>query len=179
MSTGQPGKTVYKGQFNVSFKGLSAMYIPVAVKRILRERSGFQIEVVEREMTILTQLESHPNVVRYVGHADDQDFYYIATELCDFSLEDYVAGVESQNKNIPKRPPLRDSLDPPLRLDQKEILLQCYLGVQFLHYKKFVHREIKPQNYLISRSDKADTVKLSDFGITKEIRDGKFKIYIF
>jgi serine/threonine protein kinase len=43
-------------------------------------------------------------------------------------------------------------------------VLQLVLGVQFIHSKKILHRDLKPQNIFI---DNDMNIKIGDFGISK------------
>jgi len=43
-------------------------------------------------------------------------------------------------------------------------VLQLVLGVQFIHSKKILHRDLKPQNIFI---DSDMNIKIGDFGISK------------
>ena len=42
-------------------------------------------------------------------------------------------------------------------------------GVQFIHSKNIVHRDIKTENFLVFTRDGKLLVKLSDFGAAKEL----------
>lgn len=55
----------------------------IAVKRILPEC----FEVAEREVQLLRESDTHPNVIRYFCTERDRLFTYIAIELCAATLQ--------------------------------------------------------------------------------------------
>ena len=81
---------------------------------------------------------------------------YIATELCQGTLEDLVHG-NYKGEGIGTR---------------EEILKQITDGLNYLHDGNVVHRDIKPQNILISyRHDSVPPLmKLTDFGISRKLK---------
>lgn len=91
---------------------------------------------------------AHPNIVNVYDVGDDGGLYYIVMELVEgITLKDYIT-----KKG---------------RLSVKEatsIAIQVSLGLQAAHSRGIIHRDVKPQNIIISTDGK---VKLSDFGIAK------------
>lgn len=56
----------------------------------------------------------------------------------------------------------------------KTVLLladQMIRRIEFIHAKSFIHRDIKPDNYLMGLGKKANNVFLIDFGLAKKYRD--------
>ena len=90
----------------------------------------------------------HPNIVNVYDVGEEKGIYYIVMELVDgITLKNYIA----------KRG----------RLGYKEavsIALQVSMGLEAAHRNHIIHRDIKPQNIIISRDGK---VKVTDFGIAK------------
>ena len=90
----------------------------------------------------------HPNIVNIydVGNADDM--YFIVME--------YVEGIT-----------LKTYIEKKGQLSFKEaesIAIQVARGIEAAHNKNIIHRDIKPQNIIISTEGK---VKVTDFGIAK------------
>lgn len=91
---------------------------------------------------------SHPNIVSVYDVGDDGDLHYIVMEL--------VEGIT-----------LKKFIEKKGHLDIKEaigISIQIAQGLEAAHDNHIVHRDIKPQNIIISREGK---VKVADFGIAK------------
>ncbi|EGR32324.1 hypothetical protein IMG5_088120, partial [Ichthyophthirius multifiliis] len=50
---------------------------------------------------------------------------------------------------------------------------QMISRIEYFHAKNFIHRDIKPDNFLIGVNKKADTVYIIDYGLSKKYRDMK------
>ena len=67
------------------------------------------------------------------------------------------------------------------RFSLKTVLMladQMIARIEFLHAKNFLHRDIKPDNFLIGLGRRANLVHLIDFGLTKKYRDPKSNQHI-
>lgn len=151
---GSHGTMVYKG----SFGGRD-----VAVKRMLLEF----YEIASHEVGLLQESDDHPNVIRYYDKESAGEFLYIALELCPASLQDVV-----------EKPASHPSLVGISSSDTLNVLKQITAGVQYLHSLKIVHRDIKPQNILVSAPklvpanptlSKPPRLLISDFGLCKKL----------
>nr|XP_046161953.1 serine/threonine-protein kinase/endoribonuclease IRE1-like [Oncorhynchus gorbuscha]XP_046161954.1 serine/threonine-protein kinase/endoribonuclease IRE1-like [Oncorhynchus gorbuscha] len=127
---------------------------PAAVKRIeLAKQSN-----ADREVALLLQLDDNPHVVRYFCTEKDRQFLYIAIELCAVSLD----------KCFTKENPFD------LRgLNPVMLLQQTMIGLEHLHCHNIVHRDVKPHNILLKDHSDSVTVKISDFGMSKQLVDGR------
>ncbi|MDO4268678.1 MAG: Stk1 family PASTA domain-containing Ser/Thr kinase [Eubacteriales bacterium] len=93
---------------------------------------------------------SHPNIVSVYDVIDEGKLHYIVMELVEgITLKSYIA-----KKG---------------RLEVKEsigIAIQVAQGIAAAHEQHIIHRDIKPQNMIISRDGK---VKVADFGIARAV----------
>ena len=55
---------------------------------------------------------------------------------------------------------------------------QMISRVQYLHSKNFIHRDIKPDNFLMGLSKRGNQVFMIDFGLAKKYRDTKSHLHI-
>jgi serine/threonine-protein kinase/endoribonuclease IRE1 len=142
---GSHGTVVFKG----SLQGRA-----VAVKRLLHDF----VTLATREVSILEESDDHPNVIRYFYQEAQSNFLYIAIELCPASLADII-----------ERPD--NFMDIAVTFDPKRALRQITSGLQHLHALKIIHRDIKPQNILVSsaKNGKNHRMLISDFGLCKRL----------
>lgn len=143
------GTIIYKGKYEKR---------PVAIKRLLSEC----FTLAEKEVDLLRYADHHENVIRYFCTESDSQFKYIAIELCQMTLHDYV-----QNKN--------DLIcEGKYSLSTLNILEQATKGLNHLHMLGIVHRDLKPQNILLTYPDQRGKVfaQISDFGLCKRLKSG-------
>lgn len=90
----------------------------------------------------------HPNVVNVYDVGQDRGLYYMVMELVEgITLKDYI---EKKGKISAK--------------ETVSISIQMVTGLQAAHNHHIIHRDIKPQNIIISKDGK---VKVTDFGIAR------------
>lgn len=93
---------------------------------------------------------SHPNIVNVYDVVDEGNLHYIVMELIEgITLKSYI-----EKKGF---------------LENKEaigIVIQVAQGIAAAHEQHIIHRDIKPQNMIISRDG---NVKVADFGIARAV----------
>ena len=93
---------------------------------------------------------AHPNIVNVYDVGEDEGVNFIVMELVEgITLKDYI---KKKGKLSVK--------------EATSIAIQVSLGLEAAHNRNIVHRDVKPQNIIISTDGK---VKLSDFGIARAV----------
>ena len=91
---------------------------------------------------------THPNIVNVFDVGDDEGLYYIVMELIEgITLKEYIS---KKGKLSIK--------------EATSIAIQVSMGLETAHSHGIVHRDVKPQNIIISTDGK---VKVTDFGIAR------------
>ncbi|KAG2191100.1 hypothetical protein INT46_005741 [Mucor plumbeus] len=128
---------------------------PESKKRKLNQDN---VELQIEEIDILKQLPTHSNIIRFVTVIDNdpenEDSIFIVTEIAEKGIIMDVLP-HSITKSIP------DS-------QCRKIFSQLVDAVEHLHSNNIVHRDIKPQNLVMSNNN---IVKLIDFGNATCITD--------
>ena len=58
------------------------------------------------------------------------------------------------------------------------IMEQLVSRIEFIHSKNLLHRDIKPDNFLVGRGNKKHIIYAIDFGLSKKYRDSKTGLHI-
>lgn len=105
-----------------------------------------------KEVALLRKLK-HPNIVLFIGACTDPTLM-ILTEYC--SRKSLYEVIHSSNfSSIPWQYKVR-------------MMLDAARGIQYLHSKRIIHRDIKSHNFLV---DDDWRVKVADFGISKVLEN--------
>ena len=155
------GALIGAGSFGHVFLGMNASTgMLMAVKQVVIPPAGSNadrrrqemLESLESEIELLKTLE-HPNIVQYLGSCSDGEYLNIFLEYVPGGsvaalLRNYGAFEEQLVQNFVR---------------------QVLRGLNFLHLRGIVHRDIKGANILV---DNKGGVKISDFGISKKVEHG-------
>jgi len=124
----------------------------VAIKIIKKSQmKDNDAELVKSEIDIM-KLCHHPNVVRLLDHFENAEYIFIVMEyLSGGSLKDYFI-LKKYNFNEKRA---------------AEIMFQLGLGLQYLHQYGVVHRDLKPDNIMMTETENMSQIKIMDFGLSK------------
>jgi mitogen-activated protein kinase kinase kinase len=117
-----------------------------------QERKKSMLSALELEIELLKDLQ-HENIVQYLYSSLDDEYLNIFLE--------YVPGgsVTALLRNY-------GAFEEPL---VKNFVRQILQGLDYLHERNIIHRDIKGANILV---DNKGGIKISDFGISKKVEDG-------
>lgn len=120
----------------------------VAIKRLESESQSEQALIDMMKEARVMQMFKHPNIVSFFGFVLDRAPYLLVMELCkDGSVEDKL---RNQGKEITVAS----------RIDMS---CQASRGMEYLHNKNCIHRDIATRNCLLHGS----ILKLADFGMCR------------
>ncbi|PON79712.1 Serine/threonine protein kinase [Parasponia andersonii] len=122
----------------------------VAIKVISLSEGEEGYEEIRGEIEMLQQC-SHPNVVRYLGSYQGEEYLWIVMEYCG-------GGSVADLMNVTEEP-----------LEESQIAYICreaLKGLAYLHSIFKVHRDIKGGNILLTEQG---DVKLGDFGVAAQL----------
>ncbi|KAG8525389.1 uncharacterized protein KY384_009033 [Bacidia gigantensis] len=129
-----------------------------AVKKFEKRRnesSKSQTDGLEQEIGVLKSV-SHPNVLCLRDTFDEDDGVYLVLELApEGELFNWIVTKQKLTE-----------------AETRNVFIQLFQGIRYLHERNIVHRDIKPENILLA--DKHLSVKLADFGLAKIIGEESF-----
>lgn len=135
---------VYKGRDSM----LNRLVAIKVLKKEYRENKDFVRKFISEAQAAAGLM--NPNIVNVYDVGEDRGLYYMVMELVEgITLKEYI-----QKKG---------------RLTTREVLsiaIQMCTGVEAAHSHNIIHRDIKPQNIMISKEGK---VKVTDFGIARAV----------
>lgn len=156
----KPG-TIIGGRYTIAEKiGIGGMAVVYKAKdekldrfvtfKVLKEEYVSDEEFIKRfniEARAAARL-SHPNIVNVYDVGNDNLVYYIVMEYIDgFTLKELIK----------RKAPLMNE-------EALGVAIQIASALEVAHKNNIVHRDIKPQNILVTRDG---TIKVTDFGIAR------------
>lgn len=140
-----------KGTYGCVYRAIGENDEEVAIKKIKLDVDSEGIPATAlREITILKNLQ-HNCLVKLLHLELSDKKIMLCLEYVKYDLKKFW------DTNFKDK-------DPDIK-HIKYIMYQILLGVDYLHGKKILHRDLKPQNILISEKDLK--IKIADFGLSR------------
>ena len=134
--------------------------IKVLDRRYDLDKKRKKADYLGREMVITQHLE-HPNINHLFGIVEQEDNEgYIRRCL----LMELVDGPNLRKHIVERDLTIEQGID---------LCLQICYGLDFLHQNGIVHRDVKPENFLISKNGQ---VKIVDFGLSKSKKSWRMRM---
>jgi serine/threonine protein kinase len=128
-----------------------------AVKVLDKDRVQNRLDDMVQEFKVLRKVR-HPNIIRLYGAYETRQHLYLVTEL--------AAG----GPLLKRRKPIAESV-----LSEDVVTRHTYAmldAVRYMHSMHCVHRDLKPDNVLLSDTTEDATIKIVDMGLSKYHEDG-------
>ncbi|EPZ32762.1 Protein kinase, catalytic domain-containing protein [Rozella allomycis CSF55] len=152
-----------RGSFAIVYKALHVSTVNflknfekgrvVAIKTVSTEKLNRKLmENLDTEISILREID-HKNIVKLLSVEKGDKQIHLVMEYCRMGdLSQYI------------------KLHRPLSEDiARKLLLQLVSALSYLRSRNLVHRDIKPQNLLLTPGDDVPNIKLADFGFAKHM----------
>ncbi|KAK7350054.1 hypothetical protein VNO77_08119 [Canavalia gladiata] len=149
------GKQIGAGSFSVVWHGRHKVHgTEVAIKEIATLRLNKKLqESLMSEIFILKRI-NHPNIICLHDIIQVPGKIHLVLEYCkggDLSL--YI----QRHGRVPEAA-------------AKHFMQQLAAGLQVLRDNNLIHRDLKPQNLLLSRNDEKSVLKIADFGFARSLQ---------
>lgn len=150
------GKTLGQGAFGTvklcMHKDSQKTFAIKIMHKVAIKKQHIYIELLQNELQILGE-KSHPNIIRIVDLIEDNENYYIVSEV--------VKGGELFNR-LTKLNSFTES-------QAADIISQIMLGLNYMHLQSITHRDLKPENILLVKDDEdCFDIKIADLGFAQK-----------
>ncbi|CAI5466675.1 unnamed protein product [Closterium sp. Yama58-4] len=168
-------REIGRGQYGVIRRCVHRSTGEIAACKSIRKsaiQSVADVEAVRNEVAFMEELEGHPNIIRIKQAAETNKHVHVVMELCEGG-------------------DLFDRIDSHGRLSEPSaarIFRSLMLALQHCHSCGIVHRDVKPENVLISNNpaynedvpgamfsmcpELPESIKLIDFGVAARLTPG-------
>ncbi|CAN7052551.1 hypothetical protein IGI04_027714 [Brassica rapa subsp. trilocularis] len=127
--------------------------LEVAIREIDKKKLNPKVrDSLLKEISILRTID-HPNIIRLHEAIETGDRIFLVLEYCSGGdLAEYIN--------------LHGKVSEPVA---KHFMRQLALGLQALQEKHCIHRDLKPQNLLLSSKEVTPLLKIGDFGFARSL----------
>ncbi|XWS31960.1 hypothetical protein CRYUN_Cryun23aG0120200 [Craigia yunnanensis] len=148
------GTKIGSGSFAVVWRSRHRQHgLEVAVKEIDKKLLSSKVsENLLREISILSTI-NHPNIIHFFEAIQTEDRIFLVLEYCDGG--DLAAYIDRHGK-------VSEEV-------ARHFMRQLAAGLQVLQEKHLLHRDLKPQNLLLSTKAATPQLKIGDFGFARSL----------
>ncbi|RKO86701.1 kinase-like domain-containing protein, partial [Blyttiomyces helicus] len=139
------------GSFGNVLKAENQAGDTVAIKKMKQKYYSWDDCLSLREVKSLKKLSNHANIIRLKEVIRENDELFFVFEFMEGNM--YQMTREREGKLLSEQ-------------EVKRLIFQVLHGLAHMHKHGFFHRDMKPENLLMS----GETVKIADFGLAREIR---------
>ncbi|GBG63098.1 hypothetical protein CBR_g36585 [Chara braunii] len=142
------------GSFAVVWKGRHKLTsTEVAIKEIATDKLNRKLQdSLESEVAILKRA-NHPNIIHLLEIVKSHDRIFLVLEYCaGGDLSEYI----KRHGRVPEA-------------TARNFMRQLAAGLRVLRDNNLIHRDLKPQNLLLSTADRKLTLKIADFGFARSL----------
>ncbi|XP_058072446.1 calcium-dependent protein kinase 19-like [Magnolia sinica] len=154
------GKELGRGQFGITYlcteksTGLQYACKTISKRKLMNKNDK---EGIKREVQIMEHLTGNTNIVKFKGAYEDKKSVNLVMELCSGEgIFDHIIAKRHYSEQA-----------------SATICRQVVNVIDVCHSKGVMHRDIRPENFLLSSKDKGDLLKATDFGLSVFIEKGK------
>ncbi|PIM98854.1 Serine/threonine-protein kinase involved in autophagy [Handroanthus impetiginosus] len=150
------GKQIGAGSFSTVWHARHRKHgTEVAIKEISTARLNPKLqESLKSEIFILKRI-NHPNIIRLHDMIEEPGKIYIVLEYCKGG--DLSMYIQQRQGKIPEA-------------TTKHFMQQLAEGLKVLHQNNLMHRDLKPQNLLLSTNGNNSILKIADFGFARSLQ---------
>jgi len=132
-------------------------------RRKMRSGGGTDSDLI-REIEILHELQLCVNVTDLYDAFQDDDNFYLALEYCEWG--DFGDKLRERGSSLEE-------------WEAADWMAQIVNAIAHLHDRKIIHRDVKPDNFLVGKGSYGsnDTLKLADFGLAAKLRYVQTKFF--
>ncbi|KAL6574679.1 hypothetical protein OROMI_011964 [Orobanche minor] len=150
------GKQIGAGSFSTVWHARHRVHgTEVAIKEIVTSRLNPKLqESLKSEIFILKRI-NHPNIIRLLDMIEEPGKIYIVLEYCKGG--DLSIYIQQRQGRIPEE-------------TAKHFMQQLAEGLKVLRENNLIHRDLKPQNLLLSTDGGNSVLKIADFGFARSLQ---------
>lgn len=154
------GGKLGEGAYGIVREGIDENSLRIVAVKILDMRRLRKMrggpEAIEREVAVQKRLKRHPNLIELIDviRAQDKGKIYIVLEMANGCTVQQLAD-NAKDRRLPES-------------QVANYAFQTLQGLQYMHEKGVVHRDVKPSNMMLTATG---DLKISDFGVAEFLNE--------